>query len=63
MDTFQLNNLLNQDPGFVMPAAFNYKIDSMSPAIDAGIFSFVLKDIEGKDRGPKPDLGAYEIIY
>jgi len=63
IDTFQISNLVNMDPGFILPESFNYKIDSFSPAIDAGILSFVSKDIEGKLRGPKPDLGAYEIIY
>jgi len=61
-DTFALHNTINVDPQFVKPELFDYKLDSMSPAIDAGVSTFVLKDIEGKDRGLKPDLGAYELI-
>lgn len=61
-DTFALHNAINLDPEFLMPELFNYKLDSTSRAINAGVTTFVLKDIEGKDRGTQPDLGAYEII-
>ncbi len=54
--------LLNQDPLFVNTQAFDYRIDSLSPANDKGIPMGVLFDILGVDRGSVPDLGAYEFV-
>jgi hypothetical protein len=52
--------LVNEDPVFVEPSAFNFRIDSLSPAINAGIPMGVPLDIDGVNRGSSPDLGAYE---
>ena len=54
------NNLLNTDPLFVNPFGYDYHIDSLSPAINAGIFSGVDTDLDGIKRDSLPDLGAYE---
>jgi hypothetical protein len=40
----------------------DFHLESSSPCIDAGKFTFLSNDIEGNDRTitPPPDLGAYE---
>ena len=57
-----LDCMANEDPLFVDPAFNNLRIDSLSPAIDAGTDMGVWFDIEGVDRGVTPDLGAYEWV-
>ncbi len=58
---FDINhNLLNADPLFINPFGFDYHIDSLSPAINAGIFSGIESDLDGVARDSLPDLGAYE---
>lgn len=52
----------NKDPMFVNPVALDFRIDSLSPAIDKGIPMGVPFDIKGSDRGAAPDLGAYEYV-
>ncbi|HTX89512.1 MAG TPA: choice-of-anchor Q domain-containing protein, partial [Bacteroidales bacterium] len=52
--------LVNEDPKFLDIQNFDYRIDSISPAIDKGIPMGVPFDILGVDRGSTPDLGAYE---
>jgi hypothetical protein len=55
--------LVNQDPRFVDANAFNYMIDSISPAIKKGKeLPGIPKDIRGFVRGNEPALGAYEYI-
>ena len=56
--------ILNKDPEFVDYMAFKYAIDSISPAIQKGIFMGYPyeTDINGVDRGQKPDLGAYQYV-
>ena len=54
--------IANEDPLFMDPAAYNYKIDSLSPAIGKGIPMGVPFDIEGVERGQNPDLGAYQWV-
>ena len=45
--------IVNKDPGFVNVLTYDYKIDSISPAIGQGIeVSGILFDINGKIRGP-----------
>jgi hypothetical protein len=61
LDTFAINNLINTDPLFINPEIFNYKIDSLSPAINAGVPTFVTFDLDGRLRNGSPDIGAYEI--
>jgi hypothetical protein len=56
------NNLLNVPPRplFVDPSILNFRPDSLSPLINAGMPLGTLEDITGKKRGDKPDIGAYE---
>lgn len=59
-------NVINADPQFdsinSSRALFNFRLKPSSPAIDAGISSPVLLDLDGSQRpkGAAPDLGAYE---
>ncbi len=57
---WETENIINQDPLFVEPSAFNYRIDTLSPAIDIGVDLGILTDLDSLIRGNKPDLGAYE---
>ncbi|MCK9205201.1 MAG: right-handed parallel beta-helix repeat-containing protein [Bacteroidales bacterium] len=52
--------MVNQDPRFMDGSKMDYRIDSLSPAIKKGIQMGVLYDILGIERGPTPDLGAYQ---
>lgn len=54
------DNLLNKDPLFIEPLAYNYRIDSLSPAIDIGTDLGISIDLDSLLRDTKPDLGAYE---
>ena len=53
-------NLYNQQPRFVNAESYNYRLDSLSPAIDAGVPLGIERDLDGKVRDARPDLGAYE---
>ena len=55
------NNLV-KDPLFFDPSEFDYKLDTLSPAKDAGVDLGVLLDLEGTERDAQPDLGAFERI-
>ncbi len=55
-----LDNILNEDPKFVDPARYNYRLDTLSPAKDKGIFIGIDTDLDGNPRDEIPDLGAYE---
>ncbi len=57
---FETDNILNQNPLFVEPSEFNYRIDSLSPAIDVGVDLGILIDLDSLQRDSKPDVGAYE---
>ncbi|NQV01501.1 MAG: right-handed parallel beta-helix repeat-containing protein [Bacteroidia bacterium] len=52
----------NEDPLFVDPQLFDFRIDSLSPAIGKGVQMGVPLDIKGVDRGTTPDLGAYQWV-
>ena len=66
------NNLINKDPLFSFPCKYNYKLDTLSFAVNTGrvitsppdpvnVAAKVGFDIEGKPRNVgKPDLGAFE---
>jgi hypothetical protein len=54
------SNLINTDPLFQDPEAYNYQLDEGSPAIDAGPDINILTDLLGVTRDAAPDLGAYE---
>ena len=53
-------NILNQDPLFVAPFEFNYRIDTLSPAIDAAFDLGISVDLDSLQRDNFPDIGAYE---
>ncbi len=57
-----INCLADQDPKFINPQLFDYRIDSISPAIGTGIPMGVPFDILGQERGETPDLGAFEYV-
>ncbi len=52
----------NEDPLFVDPAACDFHIDTLSPAIGKGIPMGISSDLDGNPRGSTPSLGAYEFI-
>jgi hypothetical protein len=54
------NNIINKDPLFIDPGLFDYQLDSLSPAINAGTFLGISIDLLGKPRELPPDIGAYE---
>ncbi|MBO9702015.1 MAG: hypothetical protein J7604_17540 [Sporocytophaga sp.] len=54
------NDLILKDPQFKSPFREDFHLDSLSPAIDAGINLGILKDLDTKSRDEKPDFGAYE---
>lgn len=57
-----LNNVINREPRFTDPRNFDYQLDSLSSAIDAGavLNPVISTDLTGKARSGKPDAGAYE---
>ena len=55
--------IVNEDPLFFDAEENDYRLDTLSPAIDKGseaISSQIPNDILGNPRGTSPDLGAYE---
>ena len=59
-NSFSNKNIINQDPLFVSPFEFNYRIDTLSPAIDQGVDLGISFDLDSLQRDNLPDLGAYE---
>lgn len=60
-----INCIINDDPLFVDPSINDYHLDSLSPAIDRGnteVAQSVPEDIDGVNRLPDPDIGAYEYV-
>jgi hypothetical protein len=55
-----LPNILNKDPKFVDAFNGKYQLDSLSPAINAGLDIGLEIDLEGKARGSQSDIGAFE---
>lgn len=53
------NNFV-EDPRFFDPGEYDYSLDTLSPAKDAGVSIGVLLDHDGKVRDDMPDLGAFE---
>ncbi len=52
------NNITSgTNPLFVNPAAYNFRLQAASPAVDAGV---VISGITEGYVGPSPDIGAYE---
>lgn len=61
INTLNDSNILNKDPLFIKPREYQYQLDSLSPAINAGLaLPDIQTDLEGKSRTTSPDLGAYE---
>ena len=56
------NNLVNVDPRFKNFRENNFELDSLSPAIDAGmqLSPPIIDDVRGSPRDIFPDMGAYE---
>lgn len=61
-DLDTLGNILNENPKFINPAIYNYRLDTLSPAKDEGALIGVEFDLDGIRRDDQPDLGAYERI-
>ena len=57
-----LGNIINEEPNFMEPAAYNYRLDTLSPAKDNGINIGIDTDLDGNPRDILPDLGSYERI-
>jgi hypothetical protein len=58
------NCIINKDPAFIDYKEYNYKLDTLSPALNQGIYQGIDTDIDGNPRNTtKPDLGAYEMAY
>ncbi|WP_225000269.1 right-handed parallel beta-helix repeat-containing protein [Cesiribacter sp. SM1] len=58
-------NLLETSLGFVKfqnPGAYNFRPDSLSPAVNAAMPLGVEYDLSGKTRDSQPDIGALEFI-
>lgn len=56
------NNIINEDPEFISPGMYNYNLDTLSPAKDAGAELMLKTDLNGNIRDAMPDIGAYERI-
>jgi hypothetical protein len=54
------SNILNEDPLFINPELFDYRLDTLSPAINAGTDLGIAIDLLGSARSTPPDIGAYE---
>ncbi len=57
-----LGNILNEDPKFINPVGYNFRLDTISPAKDKGAIIGIELDLDGNQRNGLPDLGAYERI-
>ena len=55
------NCIINKDPAFIDYGGYNYRLDTLSPALNQGIYRGIDTDIDGIPRNTEtPDLGAYE---
>ncbi len=62
-DLNKQNSLFNLDPLFIDPFLDDFHLDTLSPAIDKGIFMGNNYDLDGVLRDENPDLGVFEYIY
>lgn len=64
LESFSGNgNLISSErffPSFRSIPDYDYRPDSLSPAIDAGLLPGRAYDLQGKLRDSRPDIGAYE---
>src|SRR5690606_6746254 len=59
------DNIISKEPDFPNFAGifqYNYRLDSLSPAIDKGAAVNLSLDFEDNERDSLPDIGAYEYI-
>lgn len=61
-ELFDTTNHLNKDPKFIDPADYQYELDTLSPAKDAGKGIGIPTDLNGDMRDSNPDIGAFERI-
>ena len=61
-DDHYTNCFFNEDPLFIDHSANDYHLSDESPAIEKGIPMGNMFDIDGIERGEKPDLGVYEWV-
>jgi hypothetical protein len=54
------SNILNEDPLFLDIETSDYDIESNSPAVDSGVLTGLIFDINGNSRDNLPDIGAFE---
>jgi hypothetical protein len=59
---FDASNKINIDPKFKDYKMLDFKLDTLSPAKDAGVNASVLVDLEGTLRDFQPDIGSYERV-
>lgn len=59
---YENSNIVNEDPKFINPFGYNYELDTLSPAKDAGFDLGIATDLLGVDRDLKPDIGAFERV-
>ncbi len=59
-DLDTLGNILNENPEFIDPPRYNYRLDTLSPAKDSGAPIGIEYDLDGIKRDTLPDIGAYE---
>ena len=63
IEGFDINgNIINEDPSFVDPFLYDYSLDTLSVAKDAGLVTTITTDLPGNNRDLAPDIGAYERI-
>lgn len=58
----EAGNILNEDPGFIDPAMYDYRPDTLSVLQDTGLDIGIGIDLDNQMRDAMPDLGAYERI-
>ena len=58
--TFFMSNETTGNPAFVDPVGGDYHIQAISDAVDQGVDTEVIFDIDGEARLGAPDLGADE---
>lgn len=56
------NNIVNENPQFMDTLHYNFDLDTLSPAHDAGVIlsPAIIDDILDRARIGQPDMGAYE---
>lgn len=55
-------NILNVNPGFIDPAEYDYRPDTLSVLQNTGLNIGIMIDLDNQVRDSSPDLGAYERI-